>query len=112
MLLTPWGKDKCTSRKKRKQYVCRCEEVSCTRRHKSRRPRGRPKLNKLGYFSTKAKGMYYDVTRDRWLATIMVSYKKIYLGRFKTKLEAMEARSAFKFIPYTHASDQVGSRKD
>ena len=37
-------------------------------------------------------GVNYERIRDRWRATIMVDYKKIYLGYFQTKEEAIEAR--------------------
>ena len=37
-------------------------------------------------------GVSYDKSRGRWLAQIKVDYKKIFLGRFKNKEDAVKAR--------------------
>jgi hypothetical protein len=43
--------------------------------------------NKTGY-----KGVYFDKKSNKWMASIGVNNKSIYLGRFNTKEEAVEVR--------------------
>ena len=42
--------------------------------------------------NTGVTGVYWDNERRKWMATIMVDYKNIYLGRFPSFDEAFEAR--------------------
>lgn len=39
-------------------------------------------------------GVYYETGRDRWVANIMCDHRRIYIGRFKSKEEAVVARLA------------------
>lgn len=43
-----------------------------------------------------SKGVYYDRSRKKWLAEITVHYKKIHLGRYKKKADAVAMRQAFE----------------
>ena len=38
------------------------------------------------------KGICWDKSRNKWLASIKLNYKDIYLGRFKYKKDALKAR--------------------
>jgi len=40
------------------------------------------------------KGVYFDKSRNKWQAEIMINGKKIHIGRFYTKEDAIEARKS------------------
>jgi hypothetical protein len=40
-------------------------------------------------------GVYFDKTTTKWMAKIEVNYKKKYIGRFATEVEAAEARDKY-----------------
>lgn len=54
------------------------------------------------------KGVYYKAS-NRWCAEITINYKKIFIGCFKTKEEAISARKEYAnefFGEYTHISEK------
>lgn len=65
----------------RKQNLRLC---TCT---KSNRNRGRYSTNKSG-----VTGVYYDKRRQKWVASITYNNRKLYIGRFKNKDDAVLAR--------------------
>lgn len=46
-----------------------------------------PKSNKSGY-----KGIYFDKSRNKWVANIKINYKTIFLGRFENIEDAIKVR--------------------
>lgn len=55
-------------------------------------------------------GVYFDKSRNKWVAQIKHNYRKIFLGRFNTKEEAIEARKQAEieyFGEYRNDSEDV-----
>ena len=54
----------------------------------------KPKNNKSGH-----KGVHYDKSRGKWVTYISVNYKRVHLGRFYNKMDAVKAynKAANKF---------------
>lgn len=79
--------------------------------HKNRNPLDNRKCNlrictsqqnsfNTGMFSSNSsghKGVYFDKSRDKWVAQIMVNEKKIFLGRFIRIEDAIKAREDAEF---------------
>ena len=63
-----------------------------------------------GLFSTNTsgfRGVQWDPERHLWSAQIKHHGKSIYLGRFRTKLEAIAARRGAERVAYTHSEENV-----
>lgn len=57
------------------------------------------------------KGVTWDASRNKWAASLMINYKRVYLGRFVDKLEAALAydRGAIKmFGEHAKTNEQLG----
>lgn len=50
--------------------------------------------NSVGKVKGKMKGAFYDKSRNKFMALIMINYKSIFLGRFNTEEEAAKAYQA------------------
>ena len=72
------NKNRADNRKKNLR-VCTCSE--------SNRNRGRYSTNKSGIT-----GVYYDKSRKKWVASITYNNRKLYVGRFQYKGDAVMAR--------------------
>ena len=65
----------------------RKSNLRCCSHFENNLNRGLRSTNKSGVI-----GVYYDNKRNKWIANITYNKKRIFIGRFKTKQEAVKAR--------------------
>lgn len=65
----------------------RKENLRCCTRFENNLNRGKRSTNKSGVI-----GVHYDKKRNKWIANITYNKKRIFIGRYKTKQEAVKAR--------------------
>lgn len=61
------------------------------------------------------KGVTWDASRGKWLASLTMNYKNIYLGRYSDKVEAAKAydAAAEKFFgEFAKTNEQLGRYQD
>lgn len=71
----------------------KCDNRKCNLRLCSRSENNMNR-NRFANNTSGVAGVYYEAGRDRWVANIVCRHQRVYIGRYKTKEEAIVARLA------------------
>lgn len=81
----------------------RKKNLRCCSKFENNLNRGLKSTNKSGYI-----GVHFDNKRNKWIANITYNKKRIFIGRYKTKQEAVKARIQKELELFKEFSPQSG----